>query len=78
MSSQILVVMPPEWLAQDTNYVVSNTGYSLDWYANVTSLADLNETLHRIGYFPEGSDQCVVDSTVVAENLYFKFDTIRD
>ena len=78
MSSQILVVMPPEWFAQDTNYVVSNTGYSLDWYANVTSLADLNETLHRIGYFPEGSDQCVVDSTVVAENLYFKFDTIRD
>ena len=78
MSNQILVVMPPEWIAQDTDYILGNTGYSREWFSNVTSFADLNETLHRIGYFPEGSDQCVIDSTVVAENVYFIFDIIRD
>jgi hypothetical protein len=77
--SEILVIVPSEWVLQDTDTAVNFGGMSVDWYAQLgQATTDLNATLRANGYFPEGSNAWVQDVLVVAGNVYFKFDIIRD
>lgn len=77
--SEILVVMPPEWVKQDNDVVINKGLTSLQQYADMgQATTDLNVNLRTNGYFEEGSNAWVQDVLVVAEQIYFKFDIIRD
>jgi hypothetical protein len=78
--SEILVIVPAEWVRQDIDYISSLTGYNIEsmiTLQNTKSLGDFNDRLFEAGYFAPGKfaldNMRVADVLVLDVNVYFKF-----
>ncbi len=71
--SEILVIVPPEWVRQDMDQIGALTGFTLSYMQDIQGQipTDLNDRLDAAGYFT--SELRVADVLVLNEQLYFKF-----
>jgi len=71
--SEILVIVPPEWVHQDMDQIAMLTGFTFSYMQGIQGQIpnDLNERLEAAGYFPD--DLRVADVLVINEQVYFRF-----
>ena len=79
MSSEILIIVPPEWVLQDNdeiNHLGNRDLNQLIAIQNNKFVQDLNDALYENGYFAGRFEQDnirVADVMVLDDNVYFKF-----
>ena len=75
--SEILVIMPPEWVEQNADSISAMVGDSLgamQTFADTKHFSDLNQKLELANYFTDNLR--IVDILVLNNQLYFKFGEI--
>jgi hypothetical protein len=71
--SEILVIVPPEWVHQDMDQIGQMTGFPFSYMQDIQGQipTDLNDRLDAAGYFT--SELRVADVLVINEQVYFRF-----